>query len=71
MRRFQLHRKEDISGISGVGVVAEGIEWTNGRVTVCWLGTYAIVSSADNIHIIEAVHGHHGATTVEWLDRED
>lgn len=70
MRTFNLVRKEDVSGISGTGVVAEGIEWTNGRVSMCWLGTYHIIEDVDSIHVIEAVHGHNGRTVVEWCERE-
>ena len=71
MRRFQLVRKEDVSGISGVGVVAEGVEFANGEVAMCWLGTYRIIENAANIHTIEHIHGHGGKTLVNWLDTED
>ena len=70
-RRFRLVRKEDVSGVSGTGVIAEGVEWTNGMVTVSWLGTYASIETVLNIHTIEAIHGHHGRTTVEWVDSDD
>ena len=71
MRTFKLHRTVDHSGLSGIGDVAEGVEWTNGKVTMCWLGTYHIIEEADSIHVIVAVHGHHGATTVIWDKEED
>ena len=71
MRRFQLVRKEDVSGVSGIGIVAEGVEWANGMVTMSWLGSYHCIENVGNIHTIFAVHGHHGASTVEWLDKED
>lgn len=32
MRRFELHREEDVSGVSGTGVVAEGVAFSDGRV---------------------------------------
>ena len=56
MRRFKLVRNEDVSGVSGTGVVAEGIEWTNGNVSVCWLGTFFTIETAANIHTIERIH---------------
>lgn len=68
MRRFHLIRKVDHSGVSGTGKVAEGIEWTNGKVDMCWLGTFHIIEQADSIHVIEAVHGHGGSSYIEWLD---
>lgn len=67
MRTFYLVRREDVSGVSGTGRVAEGVEWTNGRVSMCWLGTYHIIEEADSMHVIEAVHGHAGKTVVEWV----
>src|SRR4051794_16547249 len=35
--RFELHRDQDISGVSGVGVVAEGVAFTDGTVALRWL----------------------------------
>ena len=69
-KRFWLMRDEDISGISGTGRVAEGIEWTNGMVTVSWLGTYHSIETVMNIHTIEALHSHNGKTRVVWEDKE-
>jgi len=70
MRNFLLRRKEDISGVSGTGVVAEGVEFDNGKIAMCWLGTFHTVEVADNIHTIEEIHGHKGTTTVEWLSED-
>ena len=71
MRRFKLVRNEDVSGVSGTGVVAEGIEWTNGNVSVCWLGTFFTIETAANIHTIERIHGHGGRTRIEWVDPDE
>ena len=65
-RTFKLVREKDVSGVSGTGIVAEGIEWTSGKVTVCWLGTFGTIEQADNIHQIEVLHGHSGNTKVVW-----
>lgn len=35
-RRFHLVRDDDETGISGTGVVAEGIEFSNGMCAACW-----------------------------------
>lgn len=35
IRRFIL-RSEDVSGTSGTGVVAEGVEFSNGQVAIHW-----------------------------------
>ena len=67
-RLFWLVRDEDVSGISGKGLIAEGIEWTNGMVTVSWLGTYHSIETVMNTHTIEALHGHSGKTRIIWED---
>lgn len=70
MRRFHLVRHKDISGISGTGVVAEGGEFADGTVAMKWLTNLSILEVSPNIHTIEAVHGHGGSTTIEWVDKE-
>lgn len=36
MRRFVFQRNEDVSGTSGTGIVAEGVQFTDGTVAVRW-----------------------------------
>ena len=31
MKLFQLHRHEDESGVSGTGIVAEGVQFSDGK----------------------------------------
>lgn len=67
MRTFWLHRDEDVSGVSGTGVVAEGVEFDNGKVVICWIvGEHQSVVVWDSLASVEAVHGHGGATRVVW-----
>lgn len=68
MRRFYVNRSKDVSGVSGIGRVAEGIEWDDGQVTICWLSKYHSIGIFDNIHALEQVHGHEGSTVIEWVD---
>jgi hypothetical protein len=66
MRTFELHRIEDVSGISGVGIVAQGFEFDDGTCVLRWTTarrSTAIYSSSDEV---EAIHGHAGATRVIW-----
>lgn len=42
MRHFQLDRVKDISKISGIGLVAEGVEFDDGQVVLRWYNTGAI-----------------------------
>lgn len=62
MRRFILERDDDISGISGTGTVAEGVQWTDGSVTIRWLGERSSLVHWRNLDDAETIHGHNGAT---------
>lgn len=67
-RRFRLMRHEDVSGVSGTGPVAEGVQFTDGAVALRWYGDYPTTTVWDGIDSVVAIHGHGGATEVEWLD---
>jgi hypothetical protein len=68
-RRFELVRHRDVSGVSGTGVVAEGIEWSDGTVALRWGGHYPTTTVwQDGIDALLAIHGHNGATVIRWLD---
>lgn len=67
-RRFQLHRDQDESGVSGTGIVAEGVEFTGGMVAMSWISEYVCVNVYANIKVVEALHGHGGKTRVVWVD---
>jgi hypothetical protein len=67
MIMFQLHRHEDATGISGTGVVAEGVIFANGKVTLSWLTEHTSVAIYDDIATVETIHGHEGRTTVVYL----
>lgn len=68
MRRFVMAREKDHSGVSGVGNVAEGVEFDDGQVVICWLSKYHSIGVFDNILCLEKIHGHEGSTKVQWLD---
>ena len=75
-RRFNLVRDTDVTGISGTGVVAEGVEFTDGTVVMRWVkaGTTRpdhvrpTTVVHDDIESVVGLHGHNGATRVDWLD---
>lgn len=72
MVRFQLHRDRDPSGVSGLGVVAEGVIFADGSTVMQWLGPLgSIVINPHGIAAVLAVHGHGGATRVVYLDTPD
>lgn len=68
MRRFELHRREDVSGVSGTGVVAEGVEFKDGRVALRWFGEHRSTVLWDGIESVEVIHGHDGRTQIVWVD---
>jgi hypothetical protein len=70
-RRFQLHREEDVTGVSGVGVVADGCAWADGTAVVHWRGEHrstVVWAGPDGLTSVEAVHGHEGRTRVVFID---
>lgn len=68
MRLFQLHRDKDASGVSGVGVVAEGVEFTSGECAMHWLSDNPSIALYPDINHIKKIHGHEGLTRVVWVE---
>ena len=72
---FVLERQQDISGVSGTGIVADGVEFwdedsgaTTG-VVLCWRMSAAGVPGIGvyrNITDVEKIHGHNGSTKVVY-----
>jgi hypothetical protein len=69
-RRFQLVRYVDVSGVSGTGAVAEGIQFSDGTVTLRWYGEWPTTSTWQGMDDLVAVHGHNGASVIRWVDPE-
>lgn len=67
-RRFLLRRDVDHTGVSGTGFVAEGVLWTDGTVTLRWLGKHSSHVVWRRLTDAEAIHGHDGATHIHWID---
>lgn len=67
-RRFYVYRRSDVSGVSGTGRVADGIEFTDGTVVIRWLTETASTAVYDSIEHLHAIHGHSGATTTHFID---
>jgi hypothetical protein len=66
IRPFRLERDEDVSGISGTGVVAEGTQFSDGTVVLRWLGVWPSTVIWPNITAAKAVHSHDGKTRFVW-----
>lgn len=68
-RPFALYRHRDVSGVSGAGTVAYGVEFPDGTVALRWVGgnPTSVVFHDRGIESVEAIHGHGGATDIVWL----
>jgi hypothetical protein len=71
MRRFNLIRTKDVSGVSGVGLIAEGILFSSGKVVLGWLGEHHTIEQLDSVQEVIDIHGHGGLTRIDWIDEED
>lgn len=68
MRSFKLNRTVDATGVSGTGIVAEGVEFSNGKCSLSWLTSVTSVAVYDDIESVRKIHGHDGQTVVEWAE---
>lgn len=78
-RTFQLHRDADHTGLSGTGVVADGVTFPDGTTVIRWReldpgtpnyerGVRATTVVFPNVGAVEALHGHNGATRIVYTD---
>lgn len=67
-KAFVLQRDEDITGVSGTGIVAWGVEFPDGVVALRWKSEWptSVVFHDRGMEAVEAVHGHGGKTRVVW-----
>lgn len=79
-RLFHLIREDDPTGISGTGIVAEGIRFTDGQVALRWLETATARPGAgvrpttvihESVNSVVALHGHGSNTYVEYADTRE
>lgn len=68
---FLLHRKVDVTNVSGTGDVAEGAQFSDGTVILRWRpqpekSAKSSVAVWPDIESMIAIHGHDGATEVVW-----
>jgi hypothetical protein len=69
IRRFALQRNEDESGISGTGIVAEGVQFITGKAVLNWTTDVRSVAVYDSLDELMAIHGHDGKTILVWIDQ--
>lgn len=71
MKLFLLQRNEDVSGVSGVGFVAEGVQFTDGTCVLKWLTAHSTVEILNSMDDVLLIHGHEGRTQAVYLDEND
>ena len=64
---FVLRRDDDESGVSGIGVVAQGVIFTDGVVALRWMGSRKSTAVYASIEDVEKIHGHGGKTKIVFL----
>jgi hypothetical protein len=77
VRRFCLQRDVDVSGVSGVGVVAVGSEFTwrhddkdYVRAVLVWLNEGTVGIYEGGTPQVRRIHGHEGATRIVFHDAD-
>lgn len=68
MKRFNLVRLIDATGISGTGRVAEGAVFETGQAVLCWLSEHSSIAIYSSFTELMTIHGHNGQTIAEWVD---
>ena len=69
MRRFNLIRDKDVTGVSGTGLVAEGVVFSDNHAAIRWVaGEDHSTVVWDDIASINRIHGHDGLTRIVWID---
>jgi hypothetical protein len=76
MRTFTVHREYDVSGVSGTGVVVEGVLFSTGVVVVHWLtpaprGSIGVWDSLDQFLSIHVQPHPENRTVVRFDDGEE
>ena len=69
-RVFVLNRLEDVTGVSGEGIVAWGVEFPDGVVAIRWKSEWptSVVFHDRGMAAVEAVHGHNGKTEIVFQE---
>jgi hypothetical protein len=70
VRRFQLERDVDVSGISGTGAVAYGAQAPDGTCVLWWASGLESTAIYPNMDTLLAIHGHGGMTRAVYIDPE-
>ena len=64
MKLFILKRTVDVTGISGTGIVAEGVIFSNGKCSMSWRSKTTSTVIYDSLEDIQKIHCHEGTEIV-------
>jgi hypothetical protein len=71
-RTFVLVRTHDVSGVSGTGIVAQGVIWDDWSATIKWRGPHHTVTHhPGGVDSVIAIHGHNGSTTIRHAGEKE
>ncbi len=71
---FVLRRDRDVTGVSGTGVVADGVLFPAAGKSIAvvrWRGERGSTVVWDNLTHLREIHGHDGATRIEVVPVDD
>ena len=74
MRRFTMERKADSSGVSGTGIVLDGLVFDDGRTVVAWRTTPSSIAIYDSYKDFDKIHieSHPvNETIIHMIDRDE
>lgn len=55
-----------MTGVSGTGIIAEGVEFSDGKCVLRFLTKNRSIAIYDNLADLVAIHGHCGSTEIVW-----
>lgn len=72
MRLFLLVREVDVTGVTGTGDIAEGVQFTDGTVVLRWKpqpqrAAHSSTAVWPDLDSMIGIHGHDGKTRVVWV----
>lgn len=65
-RTFYLLRRQDVSGVSGTGVVAVGAVMPSGRAVLEWCSPWPTITVFESWEQVVRIHGHQGRTELHF-----
>lgn len=69
---FELHRKQDFSGISGTGHVLDGVVFPDGTTVIHWKSKNSSVAVFKTYRHFERTHvAYHGQSEIHWVNGFD